>query len=68
MIGYHVARARQQQRDAILNEFSTFCHDQATRVRLALRARRVPVDPALDLGDCQRHELPPESFDLTVRA
>jgi hypothetical protein len=68
MIGHYAARARQQQRDATLDDFSTFCHDQVTRVRSALRTRRIPLDPAIRLGDCQRHEMPPESFDLTVRA
>jgi hypothetical protein len=66
MIGHHVTRARQAQREEALGDFLTFCAGQTTRIRRQLQTEPLPPMP-LQLGECFRPMLPPESFTLTVR-
>lgn len=68
MIGHLVHRAQREQRALTLDEFSTFCSDQATRVRQSLQTRRDPIDPSIHIGAYGRPVLAPDLYTMTVQA
>lgn len=67
MISYYVQRARQQQRDLALADFTEFCHDQLVRIRATGVRGDSDLPEIVLLGAPGQKILLPEVYDLTVR-